>query len=168
MKIRHTLPVALTLVVAGGSLAPALAAKAKPKPITASYVAEGVPVPSPLLGPPAPEDANSCINPDLEGVSTTTKTIKTTGAGTLVVGLTGFAGDWDITVVDGDGDVLGVGEGTTTGGEVPVVGGGNGSLGADNTEKLELKLKRAATLTIGVCNFLGGPSANAKYTFTYK
>ena len=167
MKIRHTLPVAMTLVVAGGALAPAVAA-GKPKPITASYVAEGVPVPSPLVGDPAPEDPSSCMNPDLEGVSTTTKTITTKGAGMLVVDLTGFAGDWDITVLDADGEVLGVGAGTTTGGEVPVVGGGNGSLGADNTEKLELKLKKAATLKIGVCNYAGGPSANAKYTFTYK
>jgi hypothetical protein len=168
MKVRHTLPVALSLVVAGGSLAPALAAKATPKPITESYVAQGTPVPAPLVGPPAPEDASSCINPALEGVSTTTKTITTTGAGTLVVGLTGFAGDWDITVRDGDGEILGVGAGTTTGGEVPVVGGGNGSLGTDNVEKLELKLKKAATLKIGVCNYLGGPTANAKYTFTYR
>jgi hypothetical protein len=167
VKVRSTAPVALCLVVAAGALAPAMA-KGTPAPITESYAVEGVPVPSPLLGDPVPEDANSCINPDLEGISTTTKTITTKGAGTLVVGLTGFAGDWDITVLDADGELVGEGAGTTTGGEIPVVGGGNGSLGADNTEKLEVRLKKAATLRIGVCNYLGGPTANATYTFTYK
>jgi hypothetical protein len=168
VKFRTAAPVALSLVVAAGALSPAMAKPAKPKPITASYVAEGTPVPSPLLGPPAPEDANSCVNPDLEGISTTTKTITTKGAGKLVVGLTGFAGDWDITVTDGDNDVVAIGEGTTTGGEVPVAGGGNGSIGTDNVEKLEVTLKKASTLHIAVCNYLGGPKANAQYTFTYK
>jgi hypothetical protein len=101
-------------------------------------------------------------------VSTTTRTIKTTGAGELVVELTGFAGDWDITVLDGDDEVVAEGAGTTTGGEVPVVGGGNGSLGTDNTEKASVKLRKASTLKIAVCNYLGGQTANAKYTFTYK
>ena len=167
MKLRVAVPVALTAIVGAGALAPAVAAPAKPKPITASYTVEGIPVPSPLLGEPV-EAANSCTNPDLEGVSTTTRTIKTTGAGQLVVGLTGFAGDWDITVLDGDDEVIAEGEGTTTGGEVPVVGGGNGSLGTNNTEKASVKLKKAATLKIAVCNYAGGQTANAKYTFTYK
>jgi hypothetical protein len=167
VKVRTAVPVALSLVVAGGVLAPAVAAPAKPKPITASYAVEGIPVPSPLLGEPV-EPANSCTNPDLEGVSTTTRTIKTTGAGELVVELTGFAGDWDITVLDGDDEVVAEGAGTTTGGEVPVVGGGNGSLGTDNTEKASVKLRKASTLKIAVCNYLGGQTANAKYTFTYK
>jgi hypothetical protein len=167
VKVRSSAPVALCLVVAAGALAPAVA-KGTRAPITASYTAQGIPVPSPVVGDPVPEDPNSCTNPDLEGVSTTTKTITTKGAGTLVVGLTGFAGDWDITVTDGDGELVGEGEGTTTGGEVPVAGGGNGSIGADNVEKLEVKLKKAATLHIGVCNYLGGPTADAKYTFTYK
>jgi hypothetical protein len=167
VKVRTAAPVALGLVMAAGALAPAVA-KSTPAPITESYTVQGVPVPSPLLGDPLPEDPSSCMNPDLEGVSTTTKTITTKGPGTLVVGLTGFAGDWDITVLDADGEVVGEGEGTTTGGEIPVVGGGNGSLGVDNVEKLEVTLKKAATLRIGVCNYLGGPSANAKYTFTYR
>jgi hypothetical protein len=170
MKVRTAVPVALTAVVVAGALAPAVAAS-KPKPITASYVAQGKPVPVPLVGldqTASVEGANSCTDPRLEGISITTKTIKTTGPGTLKVGLAGFAGDWDITVTDGDGEVVGIGEGTTTGGEIPVIGGGNGSLGTNNVEKAEMKLKKAATLHIAVCNFLGGPTANASYTFTYK
>ena len=166
MKVRTAVPVALSALVAAGALAPAVAAPAKPKPITATYEVSGMPVPAPLVT--GVDGDNSCANPDLEGVSTTTKTITTKGPGTLVVGLTGFAGDWDITVTDADDEVIAVGAGTTTGGEVPVVGGGNGSLGADNVEKAEVKLKKAATLNISVCNYAGGPSATAKYTFTYK
>jgi hypothetical protein len=165
VNTRRALPVALSLVVAAGALAPALAAP--PKPITESYAVDAMPVPLPLVGVDGVDGVNSCTNPDFEGVSTVTKTIKTTGAGTLQVDLTGFAGDWDITVTSDKGAVLGVGAGTTTGGEAPVVGGGNGSLGTNNKETLTLKTKKGMTLNIGVCNFLGGPSANAKYTFTY-
>lgn len=166
MNTRRALPVALSLVVAAGALAPALAA---PKPITESYVAQGVPIPLPLVGVEGVDGTNSCTNPDFEGVSTVTKTIKTTGAGTLQVDLTGFAGDWDIIVTNDKGAVLGEGAGTTTGGEAPApLGNGQGSLGTDNKETLTLKTKKGMTLNIGVCNFLGGETANAKYTFTYK
>lgn len=169
MKVRTALPVALSLVVCAGALAPALAApKAKPKPITETYAMQLAPIPLPLVGVEGVDGTNSCADPAFEGISTLTKTIKTTGAGTLVVDVTGFAGDWDITVTNDKGSVLGIGAGTTTGGEAPVVGGGNGSIGTDNVEKLELKVKKASTLNIAVCNFLGGPDATGKYTFTYK
>jgi hypothetical protein len=174
VKVRTALPVALSAVMVAGAFAPALAApkpKPKPRPITASYTVQGKPVPIPLVGfgpSAAVEGSDSCTDARLEGVSMTTRTIKTVGAGTLVVDVTKFAGDWDITVTDGAGEILGIGEGTTTGGEVPVAGGGNGSIGLDNHEHVDVKLKKASTLNIAVCNYLGGPSANVKYTYTYK
>jgi hypothetical protein len=152
MNCRQALPVALTLVVAAGALAPAVAAP-KPKPITESYSVEGAPVPLPLT------DGNSCTDSALEGVSITTKTIKTVGAGTLQVDVTKFSGDWDITVLDDKGNVLGVGAGTSTPTALAETG---------VAEKLVLKTKKAMILNIAVCNFLGSPSAAAKYTFTYK
>jgi len=159
VSIRKAIPVALTLVVAAGALAPALAApKAKPKPITASYALELAPAPTPLAGAPLPEDASSCINDRLEGISTDTREVKTVDAGVLTVKVTGFAGDWDITVRDG-AKVLGIGAGTTT--------GDPSSLGAANTETISVKTRKATTLRLGVCNFLGGPAANVTYTFTY-
>ncbi|MCW2813464.1 MAG: hypothetical protein JWN84_919 [Nocardioides sp.] len=165
MNVRTAMPLALALVVAAGATAPVLAApKPKPKPITASYDLTLLPVPLPLAGSGAPLDgANSCVSPELEGVSTDTRSIKTSGPGTLVVDVSGFAGDWDITVLSG-GRVLGIGSGTTTGGEAS---GGDGSLGTDNAEKAVVKVKRASQLQIAVCNFAGGPDASAKYTFTY-
>ena len=160
MKVRKALPVALSLVVAGGALAPALAAAPKPKPIVEEWSMQHAPVPVPLAGIDGVDGTNSCSDPALEGVSTTTKTIKTKGAGTLEVVLTGFAGDWDITVMDDKGKVLGIGAGTTT--------GDPSSLGNDLTEKAVIKTKKPMTLVIGTCNFLGGPTADAKATFTYK
>jgi len=149
VSTRKALPVALSLIVAAGALAPAFAG---PKPISESYAVRGAPVPYPAQG-------TSCLEPALEGVSMTTKTIKPTGPGVLVVTLDDFNGDWDITVKDDKGNVLGTGGPTTT----PTALTESGV-----TEKLQLKTKKAMTLSISVCNFLGGPTANAKYTFTYK
>lgn len=162
MSVRKSLPVALSLVVAAGALAPAVAApakpKPKPKPITATYALQLAPVPSPVLGPPGPEAANSCVDDRLEGISTNTRAIKVAGAGVLKVTVTGFAGDWDITARDG-AKVLGIGSGTIT--------GDPSSLGTSNTETLTVKTRRATTLKLGVCNYLGGPTATVKYVFTY-
>lgn len=160
MSVRKSIPVALALVVAAGAVAPAVAApaKAKPKPITASYDLELLPAPLPLVGVLPVEDANSCVSSSLEGISTDTREIKTVGAGVLTVKVTGFSGDWDITVRDG-AKVLGIGAGTTT--------GDPSSLGTGLTETLAVKTRKATTLRLGVCNFLGGPTASVTYTFTY-
>lgn len=163
MKTRTALPAALALVLAAGATVPAVAApkaKPKPKPITESYSLQLAPVPLPLAGSGLPFDgSNSCVDEELEGISIDTRTIKPTGAGTLVVDVTGFAGDWDITVMNGAGKVLGIGAGTIT--------GDPSSLGTDRKEKAVIKLKRGSELRIAVCNFGGGPTADAKYTFTY-
>lgn len=158
MTVRKAIPVALSLVVAAGALAPALAAPPKPKPISEEYSLEHAPIPLPLVGIDGVDGTNSCTDPAWEGISTTTKTIKTTGAGSLVVDVTDFDGDWDITVMDDKGNVLGVGSGTAT----PT------ALATPGDEKAVIKTKKAMTLNIAVCNFFGGPTANAKYVFTYK
>lgn len=158
MTVRKAIPVALSLVVAAGALAPALAAPPKPKPISEEYSLEHAPIPLPLVGIDGVDGTNSCTDPAFEGISTTTKTIKTTGPGSLAVDVTDFDGDWDITVMDDKGNVLGVGSGTAT----PT------ALAAPGDEKAVIKTKKAMTLNIAVCNFFGGLTANAKYVFTYK
>ena len=157
MKIRKAVPAALSLVVAAGALAPAVAGP-KPKPISEKYSVQGLPVPIPITGSEG-FGANSCTAPELEGISTTTKTIETKGAGKLDVTLTGFAGDWDITVTDDKGRVLGIGAGTTT--------GDPSSLGTGLTEKAAIKVKKPTKINIHVCNFGGGPTAEAEYVFNY-
>ena len=157
MKVRKALPVALSVALAAGAFAPAFAAP-KPKPITAEYDVEGIPFPMPVTGNEG-FGANSCEDSRLEGISTTTKAIKTTGAGTLTVDVTKFSGDWDITVMDDKGKVLGVGAGTAT----PT------ALAESNVaEKLVLKTKKGMALKIAVCNFGGSPTAHVKYVFAYK
>lgn len=151
MSTRKALPLALSLVVAAGALAPALAAP--PKPISDEYDVEGVPYPIPPTGP-------SCADPAFEGVNTTTRTIKPTGAGTLSVEVTKITGDWDIAVLNDKGAVLAQGDGTST--------GDASGLTTDGVEKLTMKIKKGMTLNIAVCNFFGGPTAHAKYVFTYK
>lgn len=159
MKIRTALPVALAAVVAAGALAPALAAPPKPKPIVEEWSMQHAPIPLPLAGIDGVDGTNSCTNPAFEGVSTTTKTIKTKGAGTLAVTLSDFDGDWDITVLDDKGRVLATGAGTTTPTALTATGA---------TEKAVVKTKKAMTLVIASCNFLGGPTAEGKLVFTYK
>lgn len=159
MKIRTALPVALAAVVAAGALAPALAAPPKPKPITEEWSMQHAPIPLPLVGIDGVDGTNSCADPAFEGISTTTKTIKTKGAGTLAVTLTDFDGDWDITVMDDKGKVLATGAGTTTPTALTATGA---------TEKAVVKTKKAMTLVVASCNFLGGPTAEGKLVFTYK
>ena len=153
MNTRQALPLALSLVVAAGGLAPALAAPPKPKPITAEYDVTGLPWMNPPTGP-------ACSDANVEGISRTTRTIKPTGAGTLEVTVTKFRGDWDTSVQNDKGVVLAGGSGTNT--------GETGSLAADGTEKVVYKTKKGMTLNIAVCNFLGSPTAHVKYVFTYK
>lgn len=159
MKIRNALPVALAALVAAGAFAPAVAAPPKPKPIVEEWSMQHAPVPLPLVGIEGVDGTNSCTDPAFEGLSTTTKTIKTKGAGTLEVTITDFSGDWDITVMDDKGRVLGIGGPTTT----PTALAESGA-----TEKAVIKTKKAMTLVVATCNFLGGPTAEGKLVFTYK
>lgn len=158
--MRKALALTAVAVVAAGSFAPAVAApKPKPKPITASYSVTGAPIPLPLTGSTPVEDASSCMNPEFEGVSTTTKTIKTVGAGTLTVDVAGFTGDWDITIMNDKREMVAAGDGSATPTALTTPG---------VTEKAVVKFKKASTILIAVCNFLGSPSANVKYAYVYK
>ena len=158
--MRKALPLALVAVVAAGAYAPSSAAppKPKPKPITESYEVTGLPVPA--SGRDATDTASSCLNPMFEGISITTKEIKTVGAGTLAVELTGFVGDWDIAVLNDKGEQIAAGDNAAATGTSPSTG--------DIVERANVKFKKAATIRISVCNFAGGPTASAKYTYTYK
>jgi hypothetical protein len=142
-----------TLAVAGvaatATLAPA--ASAAPKTISKSYtVTAPVPVPLPAQGTP------TCID-GVEGLSKRTETLKAPAAGTLKVELTGFQGDWDITIFDDKNKPLVAGGGTST---------PNTNTGA-NKDTATYKAKKAMTLKIVTCNFVGSPTANAKYVYTY-
>lgn len=154
--MRKALPLALVAVVAAGAFAPSFAAP--PKPITGSFEATGLPVP--VTGRDVTDTASSCINSMFEGISITTKEIKTVGAGTLLVELSGFIGDWDIAILNDKGEQIAAGDNAAATGTSPSTG--------DIVEKAQVKFKKAATIRISVCNFAGGPTASAKYTYKYK
>ena len=149
MKIRSIAAVAAVGILGAGAYAPATAAP-KTKPIAMEYDVEGLPNPQPL------PSGTSCLDAEYEGVSRTTKTIKTTGKGVLSVTLSGFSGDWDITLLDKDGEELAAGTGTTTGGGAPA---------ADGVDTLVQKFKKADTFQVAVCNFAGSPQAHVKLTY---
>lgn len=153
MQARRYVVLAAVGTVVVGLHAPADAAPKKKPPITKSYAMQLAPVPDPPQGSP------SCSRTQLEGVSIHTESLKTTGAGTLKISVSGFAGDWDITLYDGNRNLIGVGDGTSTGGGAPATAG---------TDTLELSFKKAGSYLISTCNFAGTPSAKGSYTYTYK
>jgi hypothetical protein len=75
---------------------------------------------------------------------------KAPAAGKFKVELTGFQGDWDLTVEDAKGNVIGSSAGFVEA----------------TTETVQIKLKKAAELTIVACNFAGGPAASGSYVYT--
>ena len=147
MRVRRAVPLAI-LVLAVGAVNAEAAPKKKPKPITKSYTVQAFPYPSPPTGP-------SCSEAP-EGVGEHRETINVSGPGKLVVEVRGFTGDWDIGLYDKNGTNL-------------AQGGGADSPNTDTApaETLSYKSKKAQTLHIDVCNFLGSPSANVKFTYTY-
>ncbi|HEX8003462.1 MAG TPA: hypothetical protein VF519_12280 [Mycobacteriales bacterium] len=147
MRVRTAAPLAVAAVVLAGAAVDAGAAP-KPKPITKSYQVTGIPHPNPPSGP-------SCSSAP-EGVSEHRETIDVKGPGKLVVEVTGFTGDWDIGLF-GKGDVN------------LAQGGGADSPNTETAPKetLTYKSKKAQTLFLDVCNFVGSPQANVKYTYTY-
>ncbi len=151
MRSRLVPVIAIGLAVAS-AVAPATAAPKKPKTITKSYTMQLLPLPLPPSG-------DTCQPADgAEGVTKHTETLKAPAAGSLVVEIKGFSGDWDITVLNSAGKTMATGGPTVTGGGAPAM---------NATETLKLKLKKAQTVSIVSCNFLGTPDASGKFTFTY-
>lgn len=151
MKKSVVLATAAVALVAVGAASPATAAKPKKKPpITKSYSMTLPPLPDPPMGTSCTRDAAKALFHD--------ETFTTTGAGTLTAEVSGFAGDWDITVFDKDG-LVGQGDGTTTGGGAPATAGKDTFISS---------WKKGTTITVRTCNFAGSPQAKGSYTFTYK
>jgi hypothetical protein len=135
-------------LVAGPLALAALAvpAHAKPKPVTQSWQVTAVPFPM--------EAASHCKE-GVEGVSRATRQVTLPGRGTLVAELAAFQGDWVLEVYDAKGRMLGQ---------------GYSPLNPGSTGKAKVTVKKGVKgqkLSIAACNFTGGPTATAKYTFTY-
>lgn len=149
MRVRSAALLALAATVAAGSFVPASAAKKKP--LKKSYDLQ-------LLPYPDASEATGCEGPGrTEGVNMDTEPIKVTGPGVLTVKVTEFTGDWDMAVLNAAGASVAEGAGTST---------PNTSVDP-MTETLKYKSKKAQTLNLRVCNFLGGATAKVTYTYVY-
>lgn len=122
------------------AVAPSFAA---PKKIEKSYTASATPDPSSNATDPCEPLTPSAMHK-------TEVTIP--AAGRFAVTMTGFLGDWDLCVYGKGGDMI---------------GSSTGSVDA-TTETVDVKIKKATTVTIVAQNGGGSPTASVKYVFTYK
>lgn len=144
MRLRPLAITSLVAVAAAGALAPAVAAPAKPKPITVSYeVGPLTPDPTPIaLGEVCAPATPTAIHAE---------PIKVPAKGTLKVTIA-FDGDWALGLRDAK-------KGTR-------LAESDGGMPLD-AESMQVKFKKATEVLIESCNFAGGPMATVTYTFTY-
>lgn len=146
MRIRTALAASLSVAVAAGALTPAVAAP-KPKPVKKTYTATAFP----------PDPSHIAVT---DGICNTTnpasqhnEDFKVPFAGTLVVDMTGFQGDWDLALYLGDALVASSAQSIEQSPDTP--------------EKMTVKLKKVGkTYSIRACNFAGGPTAEISYVHT--
>lgn len=128
-----TIPVALISATIASS-------SAAPKPFKGTFDAAATPDPTATAG-------EVC-----QGLTPTSRfevPLKVPAAGTLKVDLTGFQGDWDLTVENTKGAVIASSAGFIE----------------NTTEKISLKLKKAMEVTVVACNFAGTPAASGSYEY---
>ena len=144
MRTRTAIVSTLALVVAAGSLSPAVAATKKPKPITKEYTASA-PMPSPtnvVQGVCSADVPQSAYDVEFKAPFT----------GRLSAKQDQFQGDWDFAFMQDGSNSAESAQDVT---EAP-----------DRPEEITgFKLKKGQTVTIRSCNFSGGPTAHVKYTF---
>ena len=148
--MRTTAAVTLAVVALGAaSMSPAIGAPKKT--ITKTYTATA-PVPDPT------NEAGGAYSvcPQTVPNSFQADEFKIPAAGTLKVEVSGYNGDWDALLMDSDKSEAAA---SGSGGYPPVAGG---------PEEIEMRFKKAQTVTIVACNWAGGPTADVKVTFTYK
>lgn len=144
MRTRTALTTGLVAVLAVGSFAPALAGKAKPKPIKIAYTATGNPDPT-STNPATGEICAPTLPTAIHHY-----TFKVPAAGTLEIALNNDL-DWSVAVREGAESLA------TSDGGAP-----------QDKEATSLRFKKATTISIDTCNFAGEPSINVTGTFTFK
>lgn len=152
--MNRRLPVVLAVVaVAAAGTVPAVAAKAKPKPIKGSYTLELYPDATPNVTTLADESVTCGVLPQ----SIDKRAFTFPAAGTLTVDLTvpdpipaasPVHGDWDLYILDG----------------TSVRNSSHTEFANEHTVD---KLKRKTALTFMVCNLTGLTKGTVSYTFTY-
>ncbi|HVE62540.1 MAG TPA: hypothetical protein VNB94_01885 [Mycobacteriales bacterium] len=143
--MKRSIATALVVTAAISAIGGVAEAKHK-KPITKSYTATA----------PNPDPTNyaggSVCARNVPGSAHIEK-FTAPEAGTLKAEISKFQGDWDMLLLDEKGREL-----SNSGGSELV----------DGTEKMTYKFKKPGTVSIIACNWAGGPTAAAKYEFTFK
>lgn len=89
-----------------------------------------------------------------EGVHKLTRAFETPGAGKLTLSMSGFTGDWDIYLFDGDVAIA-----RSDNAQVPD--------GAPAEEKIEMPLAKGKSYDLVICNWAGAPQASASLKYVY-
>ena len=139
----------VAVVAAAGAVSPAVAAPAAKKASGSYQATAAAPDPTPFTG----ETGGNC-SPTLDQAKHEQE-IGIPAAGTLQVDLSGFAGDWDLALLNSKGQKI-ADSAQDMVSEAP-----------DKPEKIKVKIKAKGTYTIRACNFAGGPTANVKWVHTY-
>lgn len=144
MQIRRILPLAIVGVLAAGAFVPANAAA---KGFAGSYTLNLLPDPSPDAFNTAGK--SNCFNLNPAAVDKHALTVPSAGKLTVVLDSPDPTGagvtDWDLYVLDKNGDALGE------------------SAGGTSHEETTVKFKSKSPLTIVVCNLAGQPSGKVTY-----
>lgn len=148
MRKAITTILALGLVAAAFSAAPALAKKKKTVTVHEEFSAgPHAPMPSGLDG-----STEGCLE-STDGVNKTTVEFTTPGKGIITVTLEAFEGDWDLYLLQ-DGNLL--------------AGSSSSQLeGAPAEEKIMMNLGAKKAVSIVACNWAGGPTAEGMYMYKY-
>jgi hypothetical protein len=151
MRVRSAAPLALAAIVAIASIGTAEAAPKKKKDLKKTYTVTMTPFPD------LTEEEGCSGAARSAAMQVDIKPIKVTGPGTLSVKVTKFTGDWDMALWNAAGASVSEGSGTIT----------PNTSTDEQTETLKYKSKKAQTLNLRVCNFLGSQSATVSYTYVY-
>jgi hypothetical protein len=116
-----------------------------------SFIARAAPLPA--LDPDVYYPRKTSCLQGAPGVHYVAKPFRAPGAGTLVVYLEGFEGDWDIYVLNARLKRLGSSE------DAQVLSG------AAPAERLSVRITAHRRITIVACNWLGEPQVEVHYQF---
>ncbi|MFN2594758.1 MAG: hypothetical protein ABR579_07715 [Actinomycetota bacterium] len=146
----------ITSVLVGLLVAGAMATAAQAKPVGGSYDETLAPFPKlAAWGDPAGITQPSCLAGQ-SGVNWNAHDFTAPGNGTLMASMKGFTGDWDLFILNDQGDrdaPLAMSENDQTEG------------GAAPEEEVKLALKKGQKVQIAPCNWAGAPQATVNYMF---
>lgn len=142
--MKRVVPLATALALVGGSTAPV---EARPQQVKGSFVASAKPMPAPWFVPAV----DGCAK-GLEGVHKVTHPLVAPFSGWLKVNMT-FEGDWDLSLVDADGERLASSEYQWWWDTRPI-------------ERLTYFLNEGDEVGIVACNFASHTDAKVRYSLT--